>query len=167
MGTDTPDVRIGAEVLLCENLNKLPQLEELCIYGTNILLIELPFSNILDSHVATVNKILSQGFDVVLAHADKYSSSDIEKFLPLGVKLQLNANSLVTFFKREHLYTWLEKGLVVALGSDIHKKDKSAYKRFAKAAHSLGDRVTDVYAASDKIWRSTKEYEPKIKQRTE
>lgn len=167
LNDNTPEIRVGAEVLLCENLNKIPELSEFCICGTKTLLLELPFSDISDAHVKTVAEIIAQGFDVVLAHADKYASSDIEKFIPLGVKLQLNAMAFSTVFKRANLYDWLDKKLVVALGSDIHMKDRRAYRTFSKTVVKLGDALSNVTAESNKIWEKSKEYEIKIKQRTE
>lgn len=167
LSPDLPEIRIGAEVLLCENLNKLPELSEFCIYGTNTLLLELPFSDISEQHVTTVSEIISEGIDVILAHADKYNTSDIEKFIPLGVKLQLNADAFLTLFKRTNLYDWLNRDLVVALGSDIHMRDKRAYKNFSKTISKLGNSLDSVYTASNKIWENSKEYEAKIKQRTE
>ena len=155
---NSPQIRLGAEVLLCENLNKLPELSELCIYGTKTMLLELPFSDISDAHVATVSEIISQGYNIVLAHADKYNPKDIEKFIPIGVKLQLNADAFLTLFKRTTLYEWLEKDLVVAFGSDIHRRDKGAYKRFAKAITKLNGSLDTVYLESDKIWENSKEY---------
>ena len=40
-----PEVKLGAEVLLCPGLDKIQGLEKLCLSGTKYLLLELPFSD--------------------------------------------------------------------------------------------------------------------------
>ena len=125
------------------------------------LLLELPFSDISDSHVKTVLKILDVGIDVVLAHANKYSRADIEKFIFIGARLQLNADAFTSFFdKKSHFYEWLYRGDVVALGSDIHKRDRSAYKKFVKAQKKIGENLSYLCQKSDEIWENSKDFLP-------
>lgn len=163
MGTwcdSMPDIRLGAEVLLCENLNKLPGLEELCIYGTRTLLLELPFVSFEDSYVSTVDKIMAMDIDIILAHADKYPKENIEKLRMLGARLQLNADSLATFRKKKHLYDWLEDGAVVALGSDIHGKDAKSYKKFLRALDKIpSTAIKTISKYSEELWNNSKEYQ--------
>lgn len=129
---------LGAEVLLCEGLENLEGLERLCIEGTNALLIELPFSEFRDGYVETVRKIKRRGFEVLLAHVDRYAPTDIESLIDVGVsKLQVNAEAFAKLFKSKKLIEWAKHGYVVALGSDIHGKDQKAYKRFVKANRYL------------------------------
>ena len=156
---DMPTVRLGAEVLLCENLDKLQGLDKLTIFGTDTLLIELPFSGINSQHIYTVENMVSLGYGIILAHADRYSPNDIEGFIDIGAKIQLNAVSLVRFIKNRHLYDWLDRGLVVALGSDIHKEDKKAYRIFSKAKQKLKGNYLDFIAEqSNKIWNKSAPY---------
>ena len=156
-----PHIRLGAEVLLCENLHKLPNLKELCIYGTNVMLLELPFSDVSDSHVKTVSQIMDMGIDVVLAHADLYERASIEHFIFVGAKLQINASSLTTLFKQPHIYDWIDRGDVVALGSDIHNKYKGAYKKFLKAQKKIGAELDYIREKSNEIWEMAKDFPQK------
>ena len=78
---DMPNIVLGAEVLLCENLHKLEGLSNLTVANTNIILLELPYHSIDQSHVQTVASIMELGYDIVLAHGDKYKKEDIEKFV--------------------------------------------------------------------------------------
>lgn len=151
-----PEIRLGAEVLLCDNLHKFSGLDKLCINGTNILLLELPYHHIGEPEITTVTKIIALGFDVILAHADKYSRGDIEKFVYLGAKIQLNAGALASLFAQKHLFDWIERGLVVALGSDIHGVDKSAYKKFKKAIVKIEHNASYIAKKSDEIWNASK-----------
>lgn len=147
------DIALGAEVLVCDNMSMLPRITELCISGTNTILLELPFSDISDVHYESVRDIKRMGLDVVIAHADRYDPQIIEKILSFGgIKLQLNAGALATVFKRKHLYSWLKRDCVIALGSDIHGRDEKAYKRFALAKRKVASYLEYIKGQSDDIW---------------
>ena len=69
---DLPEVLVGAEVQLCPGMDRMEGLQQLCIQGTNILLLELPphyslrtFDNVID------NLIYGHRLKVVLAHIDR------------------------------------------------------------------------------------------------
>ena len=127
------NIILGAEVLLCENINKLPDVDKLCIEGTRAILIELPFSSFKHSYYETVEALISDGFDVILAHADRYDADIIDSLVTLGAKIQLNASAISALFVKKHVKSWLDRDLVVAIGSDIHMADKKAYVSYKKA----------------------------------
>ena len=78
---DAPKIRLGAEVLLFEKLEKMPDLRKLCIEGMNYLLVELPFTDLTDEHVQTVSKIMELDMRVIIAHADRYEQKMVEEFV--------------------------------------------------------------------------------------
>ena len=149
---DYPEIKLGAEVLICDNIEQMPMLESLCIEGTKVLLIELPFLDFFDSYVYSVKSLVQSGYTVVIAHADRYNPTDIEKLIRAGAYLQLNADSLCRWIIPKHLKKWLNHRSVVALGSDIHGSDKKAYLRFKKAIKAIGDNITYIKDFSDSIW---------------
>ena len=150
---DLPEIKLGAEVLLCEGLENFSGVEELCIIGTKTLLLELPFSDFRNEYADTASELMRRGIDIVLAHVDRYPRESIERMLDVGVtKFQLNASSLAKMFKKKHLLEWVNQGLVVALGSDIHNEDKSAYKKFRKAIKVLGANAERIANASNKYF---------------
>ena len=150
---DAPAVKLGAEVLLCEGLEKFSGLPELCLQGTNTILLELPFVEFHKEYVKTTLRLMDKGYDVILAHADRYRKDNIQKFLDSGVKkLQLNASSLVGPIRRKHLFDWAASGYVVAIGSDIHGSDKNAYKRFSKVLKKSNPDISYIKKRSDEIW---------------
>lgn len=154
LNDSTPKIKLGAEVLICEEIENLPGIEKLFVEGTDTLLLELPFTKFQSSFIHSVKKLVSRGINVVLAHADRYSPDGIEALVAKGAKIQLNADSLATFFKKRVLYDWLERDLVVALGSDIHGRDKRAYSNFAKASAKIKEYLPRIKSASDAIWGS-------------
>jgi protein-tyrosine phosphatase len=157
--SDMPEIRLGAEVLACAGIERLPGLEKLFIYGTNTLLLELPFANFQHEYCDSVYALARDGVDVIIAHADRYHPDNIERLIDNGARIQLNADSLCKFFKAKRLYDWMDRGLVVALGSDIHKADKAAYKRFATAISKVEPYIDYIKCESDKIWNNAKVYE--------
>ena len=131
-------------------------IEKLFINGTNTLLLELPFSTFSERYCDSVYTLCNRGVDVVIAHADRYNSLNIEMLVDSGARIQLNADSLDRFFIKKTCVRWLEKGLVVALGSDIHGNDKMAYQHFVKAQAKIGKYLSYVKKESDKIFDSAK-----------
>ena len=145
------NILFGAEVLLCEALNKLNGLNELTIGNTKSILIELPFTPIKNEYEACVENLIDDGYSVILAHADRYPKESIERFLPYGVNLQLNASSISKLFAKKHLFKWIDDGLVVALGSDIHMIDKKAYSDFLSAKKKLGNSFNEIMKKTNEI----------------
>ena len=149
-----PEIRLGCEVLYCEGISRLPRLEDFCISGTRTILLELPFSYFSERFAEDVRNLISMGYEVVLAHADRYSPKSIDTLLRVGAKIQLNAESLAGLFVPKHIKSWLKSGAVVAIGSDIHMRDSSAYKRFVRAAERI-KAYPCVLLESDRIWRQS------------
>ena len=146
-------IALGAEVLICDSIEKLPFINELCIRGTKTLLLELPFSDFQLSYCRSVYSLSATGYTVVMAHAERYEKSWITETLEAGAKLQLNAGAFSTFKIKKVLH-WLESGDVVAIGSDIHGADARAYKAFSKAAKKVGSVAPQIIPFSDNLWES-------------
>lgn len=137
---DGPKVILGAEVLICDGMDRLDGLMELCLQGTNELLLEMPFykwpANIWD----TLFRLIEiDDLQIVIAHADRYPAADIEVLIDAGVPLQLNACALTRFFKRSRYLSWIDKRYVSYIGSDIHGLG-DGYRDFAKCADVLKRR---------------------------
>ena len=149
-----PELRLGAEVLICQGLENLDGIGSLCFTGSNLILIELPMAIMSPDLVETAVRIKAMGFEVIIAHADRYDPKTVDEFIDAGInKLQLNASSLATVFKTKHLYEWIKRGYVVAIGSDIHGENEKAYKNFIKATKKLGPSLEYIAKASDELWK--------------
>ena len=148
-----PRMVLGAEVLICDNIEAMPGLDSLCLGDSRIILLELPFTDFSDSYVYSVRMLIKQGYTVVLAHADRYDPHNIERLVSAGAKIQLNADSLSKLFVQPHLKEWIERNKVVALGSDIHGADSKAYKRFKKALKKLDGKTKQVMASAFELLR--------------
>ncbi len=149
---EAPDIRLGAEVLICENICKMPFLDDLCIEGTKALLVELPFAPLSREDANSVKGLIDENYTVILAHADRYAPKDIELLLSYGAKIQLNASSICHIFGIRHLKKWISQNKVAAIGSDIHGADEKAYKFFKKAKTRIKKRLEDIKKHSDLYW---------------
>ncbi len=158
--TELPEgmtIALGAEVLLCDNMENLPGLERLTIGGSNVLLLELPYSEITEAHFFTVSELLGKGYKVVLAHAERYDTLHIDELCQLGAQIQLNADAVSPrFFKSSAVKHWLASGAVCSIGSDIHGISKKAYLNFVKAVLQNTGSVFDIKKKSDLLWSGFK-----------
>lgn len=130
----------AAEVLLCEGLQNLAELGQLRIGDSNTILIEMPgspWNTRLIESLIHIKEVL--GFEVVLAHVERYDPDDIQKLFSLGMLGQLNASAFCGLFLKSRYLSWIDDSFITALGSDIHGLGK-AYKEYSIAMKKLGDR---------------------------
>ena len=128
-----PRVFLGAEVLVCPGIDHMPDLQRLCVEGTDVILLEMPFSGWSDSHIEAVSKISRSGMTVVMAHIDRYPKADIIRlFSECEVLCQINGETQATLKGRKKAKWILENLPVVAVGSDIHGEDKNAAKNLVR-----------------------------------
>lgn len=139
-----PKIRLGAEVLLCQGMQHMEGIERLCVEGTRVLLIEMPFAREWDQKlIASFLEIKNMGYTPVLAHAERYSKDAVQKLTEQGVFVQLNTESFCHFKSRRLSSFYLEKGMVVAFGSDIHGEEIT-YSHYSKVMKKLGKRADEV-----------------------
>lgn len=129
----------GAEILLYPGLHRMQGIERLCIEGTdNLLLLELPIGVLSDGVLESIYELKARGFQPLMAHLDRYPTTEVKKVLALKVKTQLNADAFSTFFSRRRARKLMETDTVYALGSDIHGTDRKSYPGFISALQHLG-----------------------------
>lgn len=138
-----PGIILGAEVLICEGLDRMEGLEKLCLEGTDILLLEMPFSANAwnDRLYRTVADIAELGITPVFAHVDRYPKRLVERLFYMGFTAQLNASSLSGLFRSSYLMRWIDDGVITALGSDLHGDNAQAYEPYVKACVRLKERT--------------------------
>ena len=128
---ELPEIYIGAEVLVCPHIDSMPDLASLCIAGTQTILLEMPFGKWSEDLYETVYGISRSGLVPVMAHADRYSLSQVQRLIfDTGVRVQLNADCFTRFFAARGAKKLLSDGSVAAVGSDIHGADRRCAKLF-------------------------------------
>lgn len=114
----------GAEVLICKGLERMERLEELCVEGTKVLLLEMPFTDHWDPELIHTVVALweKRGLQVVLAHVERYRTAQIRPLLETGCLAQVNAGSLTGGWNLQKFRAeqYLRADRISALGSDIH-----------------------------------------------
>ena len=125
MTEDLPQVRLGAEVLYYNGVSHMSNLSQLCLEGTRLLLLEMPFSRWSDYTVSEVLDLHNSGEVVVmLAHIERYLAWQKEKvwdqLLQNGVLMQSNAEFFFTPMVRRKAVHMLEQNRIHCLGTDCH-----------------------------------------------
>jgi len=129
-GRETPGILVGAEVAFFRRMSEM-DLTGLCIGGSSVLLVEMPFESWDDQMLDELASLsLDRGYRVVLAHVERYlgyhgNPEMLDRAAQLPITLQVNAESLLSWRGRGAVLKLLRGGQVRLLGSD---------------AHNLGDR---------------------------
>ncbi len=143
-------IALGAEVYCVAGLEETEGLQHLTVKGTNTLLLEMPMAywntNIIDTVFA-----LADRFDLVLAHIDRYPSSELEKILYMGFKTQINAENSLRRHNKDRVQRWLSDGVIWALGSDLHGADKLTVKSFEKLQKYLKNDAEYIFRRTEKM----------------
>lgn len=135
---DAPQLQLGAEVLICDGMERLDGLPRLCRSETNELLLEMPFYQWPEAIWDTLYALCERrDIEIVLAHAERYSPEAIEQLIRDNVALQLNSECLTRPLHRKRYLTWIKNGSVKYLGSDIHMLG-DGYRAWEKCVKLLG-----------------------------
>ena len=120
-----PSVLLGAEVRYYGGISRLTELPSLCIEGSRLLLLEMPFDRWTQSVVNEVVDLACRGnLTVVLAHIERYRGMQDrrvwERLARSGVLFQANAEFFNAFLTRRKALKLLKAGAIHLLGSDCH-----------------------------------------------
>ena len=134
---DSPDLILGAEVLYFPGISHMAELPQLCVEGTSILLLEMPFDSWTEYCIREVRELARSGeFTVLLAHIERYyfkqPVSVWDDFLSEGVLMQSNADFFLPFRTRRKALKLLREGRIHLLGTDAHNMASRA-PRMAEA----------------------------------
>ena len=159
---DRPRIALGAEVLIFENLDRMDGIEELCIEGTRVMLVEMPMTDVWsDALLGTVKRLIKKDIVVVLAHIDRYLPShkeDIEYLLDIGAYAQINAKAFKRFLFKKHLAPFLCDERLVAFGSDLHGANEEATSNFADLKKLKDNVFESVMERSCELLKNAKLY---------
>ncbi len=154
-----PRILLGAEVRYYDGIRRMEDLDALCIEGSEMLLLEMPFGKWSEMTLKEVGSLSRSGrAQIILAHIDRYisiqSAQCIERLLDAGVLLQFNASYFHGFFTKRKALQMFEHELVHAIGSDCHNlttrppKIGKAFEVIAKYFGSEGLNRMNEYTKS-------------------
>ncbi len=141
----SPRILLGAEVLYFPGISRMEELEALCLEGTDLLLLEMPFTAWSEYMSREVNELARSGrVTLMLAHIERYffdqPRSVWDAFLENGIYLQSNAEFFLSFKTRRRALQLLENGYIHALGTDCHNMGSRA-PRMAEARNRIEKRL--------------------------
>ncbi len=122
---DAPEILLGAEVLYFPGISRMRELPDLCLEGTNILLLEMPFDSWSDYYIREVKELAHSGeFTILMAHIERYyfkqPVSVWDDFMDLDILMQSNADFFLPFRTRRKALKLLKEGRIHLLGTDTH-----------------------------------------------
>lgn len=117
-----PEIRLGAEVHMKLDFSAYPDLDMLCIEGTNYILIEMPYGKWHPQLYDCLYSLKLKGLRPVLAHIDRYPGheKDFYNLRDLDLLYQVNADSFLRFPERRFMAKLYGKNMIHVLGSDMH-----------------------------------------------
>lgn len=138
-----PKLLLGAEVYFFEGMSRTEALDALCLEGSRVLLLEMPFGPWTERTVSEVVSLRERrGLTVVLAHIERYfrwQPKEIWDELPdLGILTQCNAGFFLDWRLRGRARRMLRERKISFLGSDAHNMT-SRPPRLGEAMALLGE----------------------------
>ncbi len=124
-GLDLPKIHLGAEVLLTMDLIEAGGLDKLCIEGTNIILIEMPYYEWQSWMFRMIEDLCAaEGVEIIFAHVDRYvkivPKQTYEKLFSLNHSAQINADFVDNKKAIRTLKKWIKEKKISFIGSDCH-----------------------------------------------
>lgn len=120
-----PELLLGAEVYFFEGMSSIAELDALRLEGTELLLVEMPFSPWTDRMVSELLAVHERrGMTVLLAHIERYfrfqPKGIWDDLLDRGVLMQCNAGFFLSWKTKGKARRMLAEGRIHLLGSDSH-----------------------------------------------
>ena len=120
-------LNLGAEVCFFDGVGKADIVEHLCVDGSRLLLLEMPFSQWTESVLDEVKTLIfDRNFEVMIAHIERYDQHQRSRYIwdevfSLPVIPQINAKSLIGGrFKTRKVYRYIKSDDRIVLSTDCH-----------------------------------------------
>lgn len=154
MRSHDPKVYLGAEIMISRNLDQMPELDCLTICGTDTILVEFPSKGIDEALIDSIIRIKNSGFNVIIAHVDRYKAKYMEYLFGMGFRGQLNADAFL--LKKIHIHSrlkkWVDSGYIVAVGSDLHGHSDKHIREIERMRKVLGEeRLEKISENTEKV----------------
>ena len=120
-----PHITLGAEVMYFSGISGMENLSQLCIRGSKLLLLEMPFVTWSEYMMREIINISSSGeVTIMLAHIERYLSlqnaSTWKRLADNGILMQSNASFFINLKTRRKALRMLRHAQIHFLGSDCH-----------------------------------------------
>ena len=144
---DSPCIVLGAEVRYYQGISRLPDLKELRIGESKLLLLEMPVAKWTEYMIRELIELSGMsGIRLVLAHIDRYVGlqkyNDWIRLRENGVLMQVNASFFNSIVTKRKAISFLQDDIIQFIGSDCHNMTTRAPhigKAFEVIRKKLGD----------------------------
>ncbi|NLM20104.1 MAG: hypothetical protein GX217_08855 [Clostridiaceae bacterium] len=140
---------LGAEVYAIPAIFNYANLDDLCIEGTDLLLLEMSSPKSDPQHeLNMIQEIYSRhSVEIILAHIDRYpfmlKQKTLKEFAKLDVYMQLNLDFLdAVFFVKQKYLRYIKQGYVQFLGTDCHRIRDKQISKIQKYRSQLAAKLT-------------------------
>ena len=155
-----PEILLGAEVEYYSGIGRMENLDRLCIEGTSILLLEMPFMRWTEYTVRELEEIsATKNVTVVLAHIERYIAKNgmnvLQRLYQNGVLMQANADCFEKIFVRKKMCRLFEEGAIRFLGSDCHNttsRQPQIYKALDFLKKTYGQELIEQFKEYSRLY---------------
>jgi len=139
-----PKICCGAEVFLDNDVSKYSDIFDLCISGSNCLLVEIPNKHIHNRVIEWIYNLTLKGITPIIAHIDRYLNWEeiVHDLQGMKVIYQVNAYRFLTINGGCIIKRLLKHVDKIVVGSDMHNmKIRPCYmgKAYHKSLKKFGD----------------------------
>lgn len=119
---DLPQIYLGCELHLENNISKFDRLEELCIDGTEYLLLEMPYREWNDDMYDEIYGITLRKIKPVMAHIERFYNYEkkFENLIDMDLLYQINADSFIKPGIKKIIPYFFKNRMAQFIGSDMH-----------------------------------------------
>lgn len=125
-----PEILLGAEVRFFDGISNTQVLPALCLEGTELLLLEMPFTRWTERMLGEVADIRRRGIIPVAAHLERYMAFNakrmIDRFMDMDLLVQCNAEFFLSKRTSRKALALLRSERIHFLGSDAHDTSSRA-----------------------------------------
>ncbi|MBQ7717943.1 MAG: hypothetical protein IJQ50_00175 [Clostridia bacterium] len=148
-GIKHPRLMYGAEVMLDNDINAYPGIEQLCIDDTPYMLLEFDIVRDSRKYADWLYSLTLRGIKPIIAHIDRYPDFDllIREFKGIDIIYQINASRFNSFLGRRIIKHLLNYNNTYIVSSDMHNMAarrcnmQSAYQKALKKFPAEADKL--------------------------
>lgn len=176
LGCSVPKLVLGAEVNIHTDFSKFDNIRELCIEGTDYMLLEMPAKKWEEWMFDCIHNLKLKGIKPIMAHIDRYldfNKHDLEALDDLKPLYQVNADAFLIRGGMKKMLDLFYSDRLHVIGSDMHdgkiRKNNlpDAYikieEKFGEEFVSMIENNGDAILTGNEVKRNVKL--PKIKKR--
>ena len=119
---DFPKIKLGCELRIMKEINDMSTLKDLCIEGTDYILVEMPFKDWDVNYYDFLYEMILRGMKPIMAHIDRFwdHRKEFYNLYQLDLIYQVNAESIVKSPYKRYIPKLFEDGAFHIMGSDMH-----------------------------------------------